>query len=347
VPWTTFGQDHTIKALQHAIAHHHINHAYLLTGPAHIGKTTLAEDLARAILCETMQPPCDSCRSCQLAAAGTHPDLLILNNESARDNVALSAIWDPRATEEAPRALDIERVREIARRIAEFPIRALHRVVLIDGSLISSPAASALLKIIEEPPSQTVFILRARGRETLPHPIISRCQHLPLHTVPLIQLSAWISSRHCCSPELATAAAWFAGGRAGLALRIAKAEHHAKALQERSRQILSLPFIQPLERLQFAADWGKNVTSARAVLDLSLQLWRALLRYTAIEEDRRQLDQFLPRNIREAYRQLSHAVLIQHVQALKIASAALDSNVQPQLTLEWLFARLARTSRSG
>jgi DNA polymerase III subunit delta' len=166
----------------------------LLTGSVGVGKAQLAHRLAQLWLCqqpEAAQPiaepaPCGQCQSCQLWAAGSHPDFRALTgNDNGR--------------------IGVDEVRTLQQQIATTAYLGGRRALLItDASRMSDSAANALLKTLEEPPSGTLIILTAVRREALLATIISRCQHWPLPAPDSQQISAFIAQQH---PEQAASLA--------------------------------------------------------------------------------------------------------------------------------------------
>lgn len=159
----------------------------LLTGSAGVGKAQLARQLAQLWLCQ--QPAteaCGQCQSCQLWAAGSHPDFRALQgNDNGR--------------------IGVDEVRSLQQQLATTAYLGGRRALLVtDASRMSDSAANALLKTLEEPPAGTLIILTAIRREALLATIISRCQHWPLPAANSQQVSALIARLH---PELAASLA--------------------------------------------------------------------------------------------------------------------------------------------
>lgn len=155
------GQDHVKDVLMAAIAKNRIGHAYLFSGPRGVGKTTSARLLAMAVNCERKNeidvPPCGTCESCRLVQAGNHPDVIEL--DAASNN-------------------SVEDVRDLREKVRLASIRGGMRVWILDEAhMLSKAAANALLKTLEEPPANLIFILATTEPERLPPTILSRCQH--------------------------------------------------------------------------------------------------------------------------------------------------------------------------
>ncbi len=154
-------------------------HALLLRGPAGVGKAALAEWVARLVLCdERQQAPCGACSSCQLLAAGNHPDFLRAG------------------LEEDARQVKIEAVRALALALTMKSYRQGYKVAVVAPADRMSPgAANALLKTLEEPAANTVLILVADQADRLPATVASRCQQLRVPRPDPATALHWLETR--------------------------------------------------------------------------------------------------------------------------------------------------------
>lgn len=152
----------TIEHLKKNIAEDKFPHAVIFSGAEGIGKRLAADICAAALLCEnpTNGEPCGTCESCRLVAARSHPDFYVVEAEATKTT----------------RNIKIGQIRDMQSEASLKPINSARRVVIIDGAeLMNNAAANCLLKTIEEPPSQTIFILLTASRSTLLMTIRSRC----------------------------------------------------------------------------------------------------------------------------------------------------------------------------
>jgi len=156
-----FGQNHVKIALQNEIASNKLAHAYLFCGPRAVGKTTLARVLAKSINCterkEGDSEPCNTCPSCLSISNGSNLDVVEIDaaSNTGVDNVRENIIASARVVSG----------------------RVKYRVFIIDEvHMLSISAWNALLKTLEEPPKNVVFILCTTEIHKVPATIISRCE---------------------------------------------------------------------------------------------------------------------------------------------------------------------------
>jgi DNA polymerase-3 subunit delta' len=180
--WGTAGQDHIIGFLKDSMARHSLAHAYLLVGAPHIGKMTLALDLACALNCAEGNSPCGSCRACQRIQQGKYPDVIILDKYAGRD---------PKDRRKATE-LGIDTVRELLQRASNLPpFEGSYKVFIIDDAdLMSAEAANCLLKTLEEPPQHVIILLLTSQESALLPTVVSRCQRFELRPVAVAEIES-------------------------------------------------------------------------------------------------------------------------------------------------------------
>jgi DNA polymerase-3 subunit delta' len=193
-------------------------HAVLLHGAAGIGKLDLALDTADSLLCEQRTESgaaCGGCAGCALLAAGNHPDLRVIRPEAlveaepragqaadgeAGDSRGGTASTEPRTR--ASREIRIEQIRDLSEWITLSTHRGGLRVIVIEpAESLNTPASNALLKVLEEPPPGTVFLLVShRVDETLPT-LRSRCALLRVPLPPTAAAVRWLESQGVAEPQ--------------------------------------------------------------------------------------------------------------------------------------------------
>lgn len=215
-------------------------HAVLLHGAAGIGKKVLALDLARARLCESPRPDghaCGACAACVWLKGGHHPDLRIVVPEAmawlrqgGTDDAEEGETSEPAAAPleaEADGGKATKASREIVidqvRRLAGFLTTSTHRggvrvVVLTPAERLNTAAANALLKMLEEPPAGTLFILTTDAIDDVLPTIRSRCLLHRCHAPDRAAALAWLKTQEVPEPEAALVEAGGAPLLAWLAL---------------------------------------------------------------------------------------------------------------------------------
>lgn len=157
-----------------------VPHALLLRGPAGTGKRRFAQRLARALLCHSPieEEACGECRSCHLAAGGLHPDLHVIEPLEERKQIL------------------IDQIRDLIGRVVLTASGGSRRAVVIaPAEAMNRPAANTLLKTLEEPPGDTVFLLVSDRSGLLPATIRSRCQALAFPCPRTSQAIAWLDEQ--------------------------------------------------------------------------------------------------------------------------------------------------------
>lgn len=259
--WSIVGHEWAVALLQNAVETQRHAHAYLFTGPAHIGRYTLALALARALNCTGEQPPCagkveggkwkveGGCRACQLIAAGTHPDIRVVSPEGA--------------------SLKIDQIRQLQHDLALSPVEARVRVAIIDGmELATAEASNALLKTLEEPPSHVVLILIAAEPDVLLPTIVSRCQHLALRPLAIDKVEAALMTLWQAEAPRARELAHLSGGRLGWAVTAAQ---DATVLEKRSARLDALVRLLGEKRVgRFV--YAEELADSKTALE-TLELW--------------------------------------------------------------------------
>jgi DNA polymerase III subunit delta' len=259
MPWNIVGHEWAVQMLTRAAAGRPA-HAYLFTGPAQIGKRTLALEFARALNCTGANPPCGQCRNCTQIAAGQHPDVRIIQRAPDKSEIV------------------VEQLRDVQNELTLRPYSARWRVALIvNVQEANVNAANAFLKTLEEPAPQVVLLLTASHPEAVLQTIRSRCQIIPLRPLPLRLVEQTLAERTTLEEMQARLLARLSGGRVGWAIDASQEE---MPLAQRSVQLQGLLDTLPLSRagrIELAGKLTRAEGEVMPALDLWLSWWRDLL----------------------------------------------------------------------
>jgi len=314
--WNIIGHEWAARLLSSSIAEGRLSHAYLFTGPPSVGKTTLALNFAQAILCGSKEPPCQDCSACRQIARLTHPDVRLVEAEGS--------------------TFKIGQVRELEREASLAPHSARHRVyILAEAERMSTEAANALLKTLEEPPDPVILLLTASDASLLPATIASRCQALNLRPVPVETVKQALMEREGIQESQAELLARVSGGRPGWAVAALRNPQLMQARQQRITELLELAGADLERRWEWAAKLPANREALREMLDIWLIWWRDVLLVAS-----GQIEQIANLDYRERLETLASQCSAQTISAflsrLILTIQRLGQNANTRLALEVL-----------
>lgn len=238
----TVGQPAAVNAVRGMLGSR-VPHAVLLVGPPSVGKASLADDLAAALLCTGAagaDRPCRTCRGCRLVEHGNHPDLHRVEPDGPGGQIRIGASQHP----------EPGTVRWLAATVALMPVEGGERVAIVrDAHRMNEDAQSALLKTLEEPPAATTLILCADDEERLMPTVRSRCARVRLGAVGPRDVERLLADRGLADAPTAARLARITAGRPGLAVAYATAPGAEAIRAEIVRTLLDLLAARPAARL--------------------------------------------------------------------------------------------------
>ena len=302
--------------------------AYLLYGPAGIGKRRAADAFTARLLCTaaTDQDVCGTCAQCTRIRAGTHPDLLVVERDPDRRDVR------------------VDQARELTRWLTLRPMMAARKVAVLDGAHELNPAGqNALLKTLEEPPGAAVIVLTATGATHVLPTVRSRCQQIRLDPLSSAAVAEVLRGRGV-DDQSARILAARAGGSIGRALALA--DDGQDALRTRVLEILAdLPARTADDLSALATDAGRG--APEPALEVVVAWYRDLLGLVlGVETD-------APRNpdagapLRAAAARLTPETVLRALEEVCATLTAISRNANRVLAIEILFLDLRRLERAA
>ena len=224
-----------------------MTHAWLITGPPGSGRSVAALCFAAALQCTSDgEPGCGRCRACTTTMAGTHADVRRVIPEGL--------------------SIGVDEMRAIVQIASRRPATGHRQIVLIeDADRLTEGAANALLKVVEEPPPSTVFLLCAPSvdPEDIAITLRSRCRHVALVTPPTEAIARVLIDSDGLAPDTANWAASVSGGHVGRARRLAT---DPEARQRRERALALVRDAATPSRAYAAAEELVAAAEAEAVV---------------------------------------------------------------------------------
>jgi DNA polymerase III subunit delta' len=327
------GHERQVELLWSSLREARLPQALLLTGPAQVGKRTLALALARAINCERGPGECcGACRACRLTASGAFPDIHLVELREGRQRIG------------------IREVQELQSELARVPSEGRQRIALIDTAERMSPEAeNCLLKTLEEPPPQATIILTTEEAESLLPTTISRCRQFRLRPVAASRIASHLLETRQLPAAEATKLADLADGRPGWALEVAadpkRLEAYRSSLERLQRAVDSSRLVRLELARSLAEQWSGKSEQVREELRVWARWWRSLL-LLKIGLGAGDGEQERARELAEQAERFTLYQLRDAVAVLTQARADLDQNVNARLALDLALLRLPRPTES-
>jgi len=334
--WETPEHQPAVRHLKKAVLEDRLAHAYLLVGPRHVGKLTLALDLARAVNClaPLEERPCGRCSQCQRIASGKHADIRVL---SVR-----------RRAEDGPARKErgIDEVREVEREASLMPFEGRYRVFIFDGAeRMSEEASNALLKTLEEPPPQVLLVLIAEREGALLATVRSRCQRMEMRPLPYQEVLEHLVTHRGMETKEAEGLARLSQGCLGWAVQAAEDPQLVERRGEELDILSRLTEPNLYDRFRYAESLARRFSNdrdaGREVLYLWLQWWRDILIVKrGVEGSVLNLERI--EMLRQEAAHYSSGAVVAFMGELLATLDALEQNAAPRLALDNLMLALPK-----
>lgn len=317
--WTeTVGQQPQIDQLKRRVANGKLAHALLFSGIDGIGKTRVATGLAMALNCKEKNVPCGHCLSCEKILKHHHADIHWIQPEVGKQ------------------AIQIEPMRQLQTKLHLHPVEGEAKfAILTPAHQLTAAGANALLKILEEPPANTYFILITDQPHALPATIRSRCQQIQFSPLPqdLIKKQLHALGREN-TPELVIRLA-----QGSLKRALEWDSPFAEAIAADLQKLWELP--TPTAILNTAEKWKEDEEKIPLILEILTALWHDA--WLALSHPQTESLIFSEaRIIREHLMRLGEERLWKRWQLLLQAPKDLERYANKQLLLENLLFQLTQ-----
>lgn len=339
--WSLVGNEHIAEYFERILTKNNLSGTYIFLGPQGLGKSTAAYTLARKALCEAggekKGRPCGECASCKQMGVSenegvggkpegfeaVHSDLHLIRRDPTKKNIA------------------IDQVREFIRVLSMSSFLNSYKIGIVkDADTLSSEAANALLKTLEEPKKKVVIILIATDLENIPDTVVSRSRVLNFRPVPRDLLYDHLLESYNTDRDTAKELSRLSLGRPALAIKLLEDREFYKEYLEQAR-VFFLFFssdmnarFEAVEKMFGSGSSGMNVTeSAKGTLECWAGIVRDIILFRSRNENFIQHGALLE-EMEKAGKKVGYQDLVNIHRLLEKGKERLEANVNPVLVLE-------------
>ncbi len=318
------GHEDIIKHFKRSIELGKVSHAYIINGEVDSGKKMLAGAFAKTLQCEAGgTDPCDNCRSCTQADAGSHPDIIICHHEN-------------------PNLFSVKEVREqIVGTITTKPYRSKYKVYIVpDVHLMNMEAQNALLKSIEEPPEYAVILLISANIDKLLPTVLSRCMVLNTKPIRERDMLQYLVKDMGLSEDRAYFCLDFAQGNLGKAIRLANNDEYVQVIDS-VVSVMKQIHTMDVEDLAWAMNSiEKFKLSMNNYMDLMMMWYRDALMLKVTGQPDKLMFKSEYSTMKKQAGLMSYETIENKINAIETAKKRLDVNANFDVTMELLLLTL-------
>lgn len=327
------GHSRQIDELKRAISSVRIPNAYLFTGPGGIGKRMVANSVAAALVCQgSSGNPCGACAACHKVSSNSHPDVFVVEPESAQGEKTTKT--DGGRAVKRSDAIKIEQIRELQSSLQFHPLEAKSKIAIIDDAdRMTEASANSLLKILEEPPPETHFIIISTAPHLILPTIRSRARHVafsPLKDAEVLKILAAAGTVGKTAQRIVK----LSGGSPGRALSI-DPEFAAAVISRLDALLMGATSADVIET---AEGWSHSEPQQiHLIFELLSSWYRDCVRYSATGD----LAPLIHDESAAYAQRVSYSKLERGTFEVETARRAMDTTANKQLLFEGLLFTLA------
>lgn len=325
--WPLIGNEHIVDFLDKSIVNDKVSGSYIFTGAEDLGKTTIAFHFAKKLFCqqEGGEAPCDNCPSCaqfnrsEVNEEIFHSDFYLIKKEEGKKNIS------------------IEQVRDFINSLGMSSFLNSYKIGIIkNAETLSTEAANALLKTLEEPKNKVIIVLIATDVDSMPQTIVSRSKILEFRQVPANTIYDYLIQKYKAQRSVAKNLSRLCLGRPALAIKFFEDKDFYNEYLEKVNVFLNF-FSQNInERIESI----EKVSGTKITADFSVRLletWQGFVRDLLLanlgQPDLIQ-NEIFNKEINLVKDKLKIENLLKINQRLQESKRFLKSNVNPKLVLE-------------
>jgi len=323
--WNIVGHEHSIDILRRTLAAQQVRHAYLFTGPPHIGKALLARRFAQTLLCTggpdssiAPQEPCNTCLSCRKVLHGNHPDVHVIAKPPDKQFIL------------------IEQIRTLQNDSARRTLEGRRNVFIVENvHEMNVQAANSLLKTLEEPEPDVVLLLTVPDAGLLLPTILSRVQLIPMQLLTATQIKNALVQQWEVEPKEADLIAALAAGRMGWAVQAVEDEEMLTQRKAQLDLLTKLPSASRVQRFDLVQRVSTDAEKVQTLLELWLLWWRDMV-LTANNSLDLTVNVDMRTLLKAQAAKVSTAEAERMVRAILNTMESIEQNVNPRVALEVL-----------
>lgn len=313
------GQEFAMDSFKKAYKNNRVSHAYIITGPDGVGKSSLAMYMASMILCIGDMKPCGKCDACVKISHGNHPDVKMISPKG--------------------RSIGVDYIRELIEEIYTKPYEGDKKVVIIKNSdSITVQGQNAILKTLEEPSLDTTIIMLAENINALLSTIQSRCQIIRLGRVSEDIIKSYLLSLGVDDKRAKTAAR-LSDGIVGNGLKFLDEKFlgFRQEVINKSREIASASALEVLKSVDFFVNNRDKIDS---IFDIMTSWYRDIIMLKLTKDNNLIMNMDYYDLLVEESQKLSYNRLDSIINIINKARESINENANYQLAIEMMLLKI-------